>query len=226
MTTGRVTLRCAGLRKRFGRQELFGGLSFEGHGGEILAITGANGSGKSTLLKLAARLLIPDDGTVALCINDVPVAPEAYRSHFAMTAPEMNLYERLTAGENLRFFPSSRGLTLTDSEAKRLLDRVGLPAEAAGQPVGQFSTGMKQRLKLAIMMAAAAEVWLLDEPGANLDEAGRRMICREVQGAAREGRLVLWATNDSTEEGIADAVIRMGRGESRFPQGTDQRASL
>ena len=74
---------------------------------------------------------------------------------------------------------------------------------------GEFSTGMRQRLKLAALLAAEADIWLLDEPGANLDAVGRELVLREARQAADEGRLVLWATNDEREEAAADAAIHL-----------------
>ena len=68
---------------------------------------------------------------------------------------------------------------------------------------------MRQRLKLAVLLASGAHIWLLDEPEANLDQAGRALILREARQAAAEQRLVLWATNDSREEGAADACIHL-----------------
>ena len=73
-----------------------------------------------------------------------------------------------------------------------------------------LSTGMAQRLKIAVLLGCEADVWLLDEPGANLDEVGRRMIRAEMKRGAAEGRLVLLATNDAGEEAEADEVIRLG----------------
>ena len=70
---------------------------------------------------------------------------------------------------------------------------------------------MRQRLKLAALLASGAAVWLLDEPGANLDAAGRELVLREARRGAADGKLVFWATNDSREEGAADACIHLSR---------------
>lgn len=68
---------------------------------------------------------------------------------------------------------------------------------------------MEKRLQLAILLASGADVWLLDEPGAHLDGAGRCLVRREARRAAEEGKLVLWATNDAEEEAEADAGIAL-----------------
>ena len=91
-----------------------------------------------------------------------------------------------------------------------MLARVGLASDqVAGKFVEHFSTGMKKRLHLAILLAVQADIWLLDEPGANLDAAGRSMVRREARRAADTGKLVLLATNDREEEAVADACISL-----------------
>lgn len=90
------------------------------------------------------------------------------------------------------------------------MERVGLaPGAVDGKMVEQFSTGMKKRLHFAILLASEADVWLLDEPGANLDAVGRSMVRREARLAADGGKLVLLATNDREEEAEADACISL-----------------
>ena len=126
-----------------------------------------------------------------------------------MTTPEMALYTRLTARENLSFFVGLRGKSLSDNDIKKLFDKVGLPIDALSKRIDTFSTGMRQRLKVAMMIAAAAPVWLLDEPTLGLDEKGRKMVMREAWEASAGGAIVLWATNDKKESEAADDVIEL-----------------
>ena len=100
--------------------------------------------------------------------------------------------------------------TFAPEEVEQLVERVGLaPRAVDGKMVEQFSTGMKKRLHFAILLASEADVWLLDEPGANLDAVGRSMVRREARLAADGGKLVLLATNDREEEAEADACISL-----------------
>lgn len=178
--------------------------------GTITAVTGQNGSGKSTLLKLAARFMLPSDGRVSAWEDQKELRRAELRNRLAMVTPELRFYPRLTARENIAFLLGLRGLELTEAEYLSLLVRVGLrEQDVATAFTGEFSTGMRQRLKLAALLASRAEIWLLDEPGANLDAAGRELVLREVRQAADEGRLVLWATNDGREEAAADAAIHL-----------------
>lgn len=178
--------------------------------GTVTVVTGENGSGKSTLLKLAGRLLLPTKGAVTVQACGREISGAALRAELALLTPELRFYPRLTAKENLQFLLGLRGITLAAEQFSALLERVGLPERTVKNAyAGEFSTGMRQRLKLAVLLASGAHIWLLDEPGANLDAAGRALILREARQAAAEQRLVLWATNDSREEGAADACIHL-----------------
>ena len=179
------------------------------HGGQVTAVTGANGSGKSTLLRIAARLMLPSSGTVDTIRDGAPVGGAEYRSMLSMATPEMELYTRLTVRENLSFLLSARGAACGEEDLKALTARVGLPPEVLPRTVGQLSTGMRQRVRLAVLLGVDAEIWLLDEPGLALDERGRALLMNEVRRAAERGRLVLWATNDREEREAADACVEL-----------------
>ena len=194
---------------RFGAKELIKDFTHTFEPSTITAITGANGSGKSTLLRLAAHLTMPTSGRVTITSHNKQLTRGAYIGAVAMTTPEMALYTRLTARENLSFFVGLRGKSLSDNDIKKLFDKVGLPIDALSKRIDTFSTGMRQRLKVAMMIAAAAPVWLLDEPTLGLDEKGRKMVMREAWEASAGGAIVLWATNDKKESEAADDVIEL-----------------
>lgn len=206
-----VSLTFSDVTKRFGGRTVIEGLSATLAGGTVTAVTGANGSGKSTLLKMAAKLLLPDAGKIVARDGEQELCKASYRSRLAIVTPEFHAYPKLTARENLDFFLSfRRAEALSDALYEQLLERVGLaPGAVDGKMVGQFSTGMKKRLHFAILLASEADVWLLDEPGANLDAVGRSMVRREARLAADGGKLVLLATNDREEEAEADACISL-----------------
>ena len=206
-----VSLTFSDVPKRFGGRTVIEGLSATLAGGTVTAVTGANGSGKSTLLKMAAKLLLPDAGKIVARDGEQELCKASYRSRLAIVTPEFHAYPKLTARENLDFFLSfRRAEALSDALYEQLLERVGLaPRAVDGKMVEQFSTGMKKRLHFAILLASEADVWLLDEPGANLDAVGRSMVRREARLAADGGKLVLLATNDREEEAEADACISL-----------------
>ena len=183
----------------FGRHELFKNISLELRGGKIIGVTGANGAGKSTFLKLAGKILKPDSGEVKFLAD----------KKIAAVAPEMKIYDNLTAIENLKFFSELCGKNLSAENILELGERVGLDLETFGNVrVENFSTGMRQRLKFAILLSVDADIWLLDEPTANLDDAGREKFFRAIQ-AAKPDKIILLATNDRAEVDICDEIIQL-----------------
>ncbi len=194
----------------FGSQQLFDSVTLCLKPGQITAVTGQNGSGKSTFLRLAAKFISPDTGHILAKDNDILLEKEAFRNRIAMVTPELKLYPKLTAEENLHFLLGLRGIILSGERIQNLWERVGLKAEPLKERLSErLSTGMRQRVKLAVLLAADAPVWFLDEPGSNLDETGLDIVLTEARRAAAEGKLILWATNDPREEAAADAVIRL-----------------
>ena len=183
----------------FGRHELFKNISLELRGGQIIGVTGANGAGKSTFLKIAGKILKPDSGEVKFPAE----------KKIAAVAPEMKIYDNLTAIENLKFFAELRGKNLSAENILELGERVGLDLETFGNiRVENFSTGMRQRLKFAILLSVDADIWLLDEPTANLDDAGRNKFFKAIQ-AAKPDKIILLATNDRAEVDICDEIIQL-----------------
>ena len=183
----------------FGRRVLFKNLSINLRGGKVIGVTGSNGAGKSTFLKLAGKIIRPDSGEVRLPIDKT----------IAALAPEMKIYDALTATENLFFFGKLRGKSLTAEQIIELGSRVGLDLETLGAVRAEnFSTGMRQRLKFAILLSVDADIWLLDEPTANLDDDGRNKFFSEVRGAKAD-KIILLATNDSAEVKACDEIIRL-----------------
>jgi len=205
-----ITISFDGVGLSFGSLRLFDSLNTMLPSGQITMVTGHNGSGKSTFLQLAAKFIAPDTGKVIATDDETLLQKDEFRSRLAMVTPEWKLYARLTAEENLRFLLGLRGINLSIERIPPLLERVGLKWEELRNTLaGKLSTGMRQRVKLAMLLAADADVWILDEPCANLDATGLRIVLNEARQAASEGKLILWATNDPREEAAADAVIHL-----------------
>ena len=204
-----VEIRLNDVSQMFEGREVLHQLTCSFQGGRVTAVAGVNGSGKSTLLRLASRLMLPTSGTVDTFRDGAPVKGAEYRSLLALATPEMELYTRLTVRENLAFLLGTRGIVSDDDTMEALLERVGLPREVLPRMTGQLSTGMRQRVRLAVVLGIDAEVWLLDEPGLALDEHGRALLMNETRAAAKRGRLILWATNDREEREAADACVEL-----------------
>jgi len=182
------------LAMRYGRRVLFRDLSFEVESGAPLAITGANGAGKSTLLKILAGVVEPAAGRVRL-ERDGRAVPDLDRPlAVGFVAPYLQLYDPFSAWENLAFLAKARRLPDGETRMKEVLDRVGLAARAH-DPLATFSTGMRQRLRIAAALLHDPPVLLLDEPSATLDEAGRAL----VDSVIATQKIVVVATNEPEE---------------------------
>lgn len=199
-------LRAEQLGKRFGRQVLFRDLSLAVEGGQSLAVTGANGAGKSTLLRILAGVLRPTVGGVQLTVSGRPVSRAERPLQTGLVAPYLNVYEGFSTRENLSFLAHARRLPGVRERIEAVVRRVGLHARA-DDPVRAFSSGMKQRVKYAAALLFTPPLLLLDEPAANLDAAGLKMVDAVIEEWGQAGRLLVVATNRSEAAARCDARL-------------------
>lgn len=202
-----TTLEARELSKTFSGPPLFSNLSFSAGAG-LVAVAGRNGSGKTTLLKILARLLRPGGGSVRVVEGSRELSGEKRRRAVGWAGPDLAFYEDFSARENLRFFRRAAGVPAGEAEIGERLARVGLGA-VEGRRVGAYSTGMKQRLRLAFALLLDPPVLLLDEPTAGLDEPGRELLARVVAERRRAGPVLL-ASNDARDFVAPDQVIELG----------------
>ncbi|MBI4428847.1 MAG: ABC transporter ATP-binding protein [Ignavibacteriales bacterium] len=196
MSTFKLVVRDLG--KDFNRRTIFRGLTFSLAVGDSLAITGNNGSGKSTLSKILGGVLSPSKGFVAYFVNNAKVQEEQMKDSVGFVSPYLNLYDEFTAAENLRILSLIRaGKKPFQSRADELIGMVGLWPRR-DDPVGIYSSGMKQRLKYAFALLHEPPVLILDEPTSNLDEEGTEVVKEIVRMQKKTGILIV-ATNDSRE---------------------------
>ncbi len=184
------------LGKRFGSRWLFRGLEFKLGSGDVLAVCGSNGSGKSTLIKVVAGLLSPTQGTIAM-------PPGEPRNLIGLCALDTFLYPHLNASEHIELFRQLRNVT----PSLDLLDQVGLGGVTT--LVGQYSSGMRARLKLALAIQANPPILLLDEPTASLDQIGRDLV-GSIVAQQRERGVCLIATNDPEDVRLCTLRIDVG----------------
>lgn len=203
-----VTVSFEDLWKRFGRRAVLTGVSGTLRPGRVLVVTGPNGAGKSTLLSIVSGLLRPSRGTVRYRNGETELPRRAWCGVIGVAAPDMAVYEELSAIENLRLFTRLRGLRATDDQLAELLDRLGLAAREQRRPVGVYSSGMKQRVKLAQALVHDPPVLLLDEPSSNLDGAGHEVVAALVR-ERRPATAIAVATNDPREAAWGDEEIHL-----------------
>lgn len=201
-----VSLSGAGLSKFFGELKVFSKLDFTVRAGEVLVVAGPNGSGKSTLLKIAAGLQSPTSGRVEFR-DALEIIPKEFRRDFLyMVSPDLAFYEELTARENLQFF-----LSLLGRNAEKIPDalaKVGLSGREDDEVAG-FSLGMRQRLKYALALLLEPKFLFLDEPTANLDVSGVKIVTDLLAGQKKRG-LAIVATNEPNEYAWGDKKLELG----------------
>jgi len=204
----RVIVELTGITKKYGRRQLFSNITQRIGSGECLAVTGRNGSGKSTLLKIIAGVTRPSAGTVKVYIDGREIAAHERIACFGMVSPEISLYSAMTGYENLQFIAKACGVKITSERALECFHTVGLTGRCDDM-VSTYSTGMRQRLKFAILAALNPPVWLLDEPSSNLDEGGKKIVAKLVTDALSQQAAVFIATNESEEADYAGQKIAL-----------------
>lgn len=204
-------LEVQGLSKQFGRRVLFRGLDVTVGSGEALAITGPNGSGKSTLLMVLAGLLSPSAGAVRLRLGASAVGDDERALRVGFVAPYLNVYDELSARENLLFLGRARRLPQAELRIAELLRAVGL--EGRGDDLLKtYSSGMRQRVVLAAALLPRPSLLLLDEPGSSLDVAGRELVDLLVRQQLDAGGAVVLATNSEAEARLCERRVELGGG--------------
>ncbi|MBC6607918.1 ABC transporter ATP-binding protein [Hymenobacter sp. BT188] len=191
-----MQIQATGLGKRFNRDWIFRHLTHTFRPGTATAILGPNGAGKSTLLNTLSGQLLPTDGTLTYSLQGKPVSVEDIPAQLAYCAPYLELIEELTLSELLsfhtRFKPLRPGLSM-----RGLIELLYLE-KSRYKLIRDFSSGMKQRLKLGLALYSAAPLLLLDEPTTNLDRAGVAWYQEHIH-ATVAGRLVLVSSNVAEE---------------------------
>jgi ABC-type multidrug transport system ATPase subunit len=190
--------------KRFNREWIFRHCSYEFAAGKSYAITGSNGSGKSTLLQVISGALTHNEGTVQSVINDQPCNAADQYNHIAIAAPYLELVEEMSAKEMLHFHSGFKQLALPIAE---ILQIVGLE-KATHKQIRYYSSGMKQRLKLAQAFFSNTPVLLLDEPTTNLDADGTALYHELIKNYTA-GKLVIVSSNDPQEYAFCGEVIKI-----------------
>jgi len=196
------------LGKRFGQRKVFKDISFSLQQGESLAVTGPNGSGKTTLLLTLIGLLRPSHGMRFFKENDSPLTEQGIRRRISLVAPYLSLYDYLSGEENLTFFATLGGLSLTGKESDRILEQVGLAGRGCDL-FRTYSSGMKQRLKYAVALMQRPGFLFLDEPTSNLDDDGKQIV-RKVIEELREHTILVIATNEQGEYELATKRCQLG----------------
>jgi ABC-2 type transport system ATP-binding protein len=207
------------LHKAYGDEPVLDGASFSVGGGTIVAMVGPNGSGKTTTLHVLAGLATPDAGTAAVDGVDVTTNRAAAQEHLAFLPQDVRFHSALTPRQVLRFYAGLRDASAARLDAR--LEQVAL-LDAADDPCGTLSGGMRQRLGLALLDLADAPVLLLDEPALSLDPDWRDVLMDRLRERAEAGATVLLATHLlEVWRPIVDQVLRCEDGQIRAVEEVD-----
>ena len=199
-----MTISLQNTGKRFNREWIFRNFSYQFDLGNAYAITGANGAGKSTLLQVLAGATLHNEGNISASVNGTVIATEKLFNYIAISAPYLELIEEMTALEFLDFHANFKSLTQTPANMLAAVDL----SNAANKQIRYYSSGMKQRLKLAQAFFTNAPVLLLDEPTTNLDAAGIAIYLQLVQQLTKN-RLVIVSSNNIEEYRFCNKTIAL-----------------
>jgi heme exporter protein A len=203
-----IVIEARDLAKAFAGPALFDRLCFRADSG-LVAVTGRNGSGKTTLLKILASLARPSAGAVSVKRDEHELSGDRRRMAVGWSGPDLAFYEDFSAVENLAFLSRAGGRPAAAADLTRRLEAVGLSG-AANRPVGAYSTGMRQRLRIAFALLFDPPLLLLDEPMAGLDSEGRAIV-EDVVEKGRRGGVVFVASNELRDFAGPDQVVQLGR---------------
>ncbi len=192
------------LGKKFGREWVFCDFSYHFSIGTAYAVTGRNGTGKSTMLKMLAGMLLPDEGAVTCRLDGTDIPHDAVYRKIAFAAPYGGLAEELTLQELMDFVAGFRPFV---ADIASCIRDMGLE-HAAGRPVKQFSSGMRQKVRLALAFYSPAPILLLDEPTSNLDAANTDWYFAQVEKHSK-GRLLVVSSNLPHEYAFASETVSL-----------------
>jgi ABC-type multidrug transport system ATPase subunit len=192
--------------KRFNRDWIFRNADLTFLPGRSYAITGSNGSGKSTLLQTLAGSMEVSEGKIEWRVNNTSIDANTIYSFLTISAPYVEVIEEMSAAEFLQFHQQFKPL-IRNISISEILKLVGLE-KAAKRQIRYYSSGMKQRLKLAQAIFSDAPLLLLDEPCTNLDVAGYELYHKLIKDYAKNKTIIV-SSNDVNEFSFCEDVINV-----------------
>jgi heme ABC exporter ATP-binding subunit CcmA len=202
----------------FGRRRALNRVEATFRAGEIAVVLGPNGAGKTTLLFVAATLLRPSAGEVRF--GEWPRESPGVRHRIGVVGHDLYVYSELSAEENLRFFARLYGVPDAERRIRAALERAGLD-DRAGETIGAYSRGMRQRLAIERALIHEPRLVLLDEPFTGLDESSTDRLKARLRALRERGCIVMVTTHDiEAVEGVADRAVLLNQGRlSEIPTG-------
>lgn len=188
------------ISKRFGYQWILKNINLEFENNTIYSIAGANGSGKSTFIKILSGYLSPSSGKINFRSGtEIMTVSDIYK-HINLVAPYTDLINEFTLKEMFEFHKKFKQMA-TDMTYQKFIHIIELP-DQKDKPLGAFSSGMKQKIQLALALLSETSVLLLDEPTSFLDEQAKIWFANLLTSSSNN-RLIVIASNDNFDLSLA-----------------------
>jgi ABC-type multidrug transport system ATPase subunit len=200
----KISLTDAG--KRFNRDWIFRHLTYEFSAGQSYAIIGPNGSGKSTLLQVLSGSMQLNEGVGQWTMGNGPLSNESIYNHVSICAPYLEVVEEMTLIEFLNFHAGFKPF-LSSVTSEKIISILGLE-NAVNKQIRNYSSGMRQRVKLAQSIFSDVPVVLLDEPCTNFDAAGIQLYHNLINEYCKN-RMVIVSSNDEVEYGFCNQRLNI-----------------
>ena len=195
------------IGKNFGEKKIFRDISFDLSPGMSATIVGPNGSGKTTLVRIICGLIRPSTGEVKYIKANKQILMEDIYNSIGFVGPYLELYEELTAYENIMFFAKMKRVPNAVEKFSSLMGRLNLSGREDDQ-VKAYSSGMRQRLKYVSALIGDPEILILDEPTSNLDADGIDRVY-DIMMEQKKNNILLLATNDQMDLKYGDFQVEV-----------------
>lgn len=216
-TTGdEPVIALAGAVTLLGRFPALAGADLVVDQAEIVLLEGPNGAGKSTVLRLCAGLAPLHDGRGRVLGLDLGEAADRrlVRRRVGLLGHQTSLYDDLTVEQNLRFW--ARANRAVDADLEPAIQRLGLDGRLRSVRVGALSAGQRRRTAMAVIVCRRPRLWLLDEPHAGLDQAGRDLIDALAGEAVEAGATVVLSSHERDRAAaLATRIVTVAGGQTR-----------
>lgn len=199
------------LNKQFGDVHAVRDLDLTVESGEVFGFLGPNGAGKSTTINMLLGFLSPSSGSIRVLGRDVTSDSRAIRQRIGLLPEGYEPYKNLSGREHIESAIHSKG---TDDDPDQLLERVGLDPDDARRPAKEYSTGMQQRMSLAVALVGNPDLLIFDEPSSGLDPDGVSLLREIIREETERGAAVFFSSHILEEvEKVCDRVGILTDGE-------------
>ncbi len=193
------------ISKRFGYEWIFKNVNLELSSNNIYGLKGPNGSGKSTLMQVFSGHLSPSEGSIEYISNNKSIARENIYKHISFSGPYIDIINQFTLAEVLNFHFKFKQSLL---ESQNAMIQMMQLEKSKNKQLAFYSSGMRQRVKLALSLFSDTPILLLDEPSTNLDQKGI-IWYQEMLEKYSKNRLVLVASNEARDYKQAKSVFNI-----------------